>query len=49
MEAAKHNVDILALLEEKTEGNLSEEEENLIERLLYDLRMAYMQEKKDKN
>ena len=49
MEAAKHNVEILALLAEKTEGNLNAEEENLLERLLYDLRTAYVQEKKDKN
>lgn len=45
MEAAKHNVEILALLKEKTEGNLNAEEQNLIERLLYDLRMAYVQER----
>lgn len=48
MEAAKHNVDILQLLQQKTEGNLETEEENLLERLLYDLRMAYVEERDQK-
>ncbi|MGM0555293.1 MAG: DUF1844 domain-containing protein [Myxococcota bacterium] len=48
MEAAKHNVEILTLLQEKTEGNLSAEEQNLIQRLLYDLRVAYVEERDKK-
>lgn len=39
---AKHSIDMLALLEEKTQGNLSGEEERLIGQLLYDLRLRYV-------
>jgi hypothetical protein len=38
---ARHSIDILALLEEKTSGNLSGSEERLLSQLLYDLRMRY--------
>jgi hypothetical protein len=40
---AKQSVDIIALLKEKTKGNLTEEEEKLLEHLLYDLRMRFVQ------
>ncbi|HVV52883.1 MAG TPA: DUF1844 domain-containing protein [Polyangia bacterium] len=40
---AKHTIDILAMLEEKTRGNLSTAEEKLIESLLYDLRLRYVE------
>ncbi len=40
---AKQTIDILGILEEKTKGNLSEQEKNLMEHLLYDLRMMYLQ------
>jgi hypothetical protein len=40
---AKHTIDILAMLEEKTKGNLSPAEEKLIESLLYDLRIRYVE------
>jgi hypothetical protein len=33
------------MLQEKTEGNLSEEEENLLKNILYDLRIMYVKEK----
>jgi len=42
---AKQTIDLLALLREKTRGNLSAEEENLFDHLLYDLRMQYIKEK----
>ncbi|MBW1896237.1 MAG: DUF1844 domain-containing protein [Deltaproteobacteria bacterium] len=41
---AKHSVDILSMLEEKTRGNLTDEEEQLITNILYDLRMRYVKE-----
>ncbi len=41
--AAKHYVDVLTLLEEKTKGNLTEEENNALSLTLHDLRMAYVQ------
>jgi len=39
---AKQTIDIIALLKEKTKGNLSEEEGKLLEHLLYDLRMRFV-------
>ena len=39
---AKHVIDTLAMLKEKTQGNLSEEELKLLEGMLYDLRMAFI-------
>ena len=41
---AKHTIDILAMLEEKTRGNLSSDEEQLFKNILYDLRMRYVKE-----
>ena len=40
---AKHTIDILVMLEEKTKGNLSTAEERLMESLLYDLRLRYVE------
>jgi hypothetical protein len=42
---AKHAIDTLALLQEKTKGNLTEEEQKLLEGMLYDLRMAFIRTK----
>ena len=39
---AKHSIDTIALLKEKTEGNLSEEEQKLLESVLTDLRWRYI-------
>ena len=39
---AKHFVDTIAILEEKTKGNLSEEEESLLNETLHQLRMAFV-------
>jgi len=36
-------IEIIAMLQEKTEGNLSEPEAKLIEELLYELRMRFVQ------
>jgi hypothetical protein len=41
--AAQQMIDILALLEEKTRGNLSAEERQVLEQVLYELRMRYVQ------
>jgi hypothetical protein len=41
---AKHTIDILAMLEEKTQGNLSPDEEQLVQNILYDLRIRYVKE-----
>ena len=42
---AKQTIDILSMLEEKTAGNLSKDEENLVKSILYDLRIIYVKEK----
>jgi hypothetical protein len=39
---AKHTIDILAMLQAKTKGNLTPAEDKLIESLLYDLRLRYV-------
>ena len=43
---AKHTIDILVMLEEKTKGNLTPAEEKLIGSLLYDLRLRYVEAQK---
>jgi hypothetical protein len=40
--AASQIIDILTLLEEKTRGNLTAEERQLLELVLYDLRLRYV-------
>ena len=39
---AKFLIDTLGMLKEKTKGNLSVEETNLLENILYELRMQYL-------
>jgi Domain of unknown function (DUF1844) len=41
--AAKHVIDILGILKDKTRGNLEQAEERLLEAVLYDLRMKYVE------
>ena len=41
---AKQTIDILSMLEEKTAGNLTSEEENLLKSILYELRIIYVKE-----
>ena len=40
--AAQQSIDLLGLLEQKTQGNLSEDEKKTLEAVLYDLRMRYL-------
>ena len=46
LKAARHTVDILTLLQEKTKGNLTQDENQLLESVLYELRMKYMAKRK---
>jgi len=39
---ARQTIDLIALLAEKTKGNLTGEEERLMEQTLYDLRSRYV-------
>ena len=41
---ARQSVDLLTMLQDKTRGNLTAEEQKLLENLLYDLRMKYVAE-----
>ena len=42
LEAAKHVIDILGILQEKTRNNLDAGEDTLLASVLYDLRMRYV-------
>lgn len=43
--AVKQTIDILDMLNEKTKGNLDQNEDNLIKGVLYELKMRYVKEK----
>jgi hypothetical protein len=43
---ARQNIDIITLLKEKTKGNLTREEEALLDSILYELRMVFVQAQK---
>ena len=39
---AKHSIDIIAMLKDKTKGNLTEEEQKFLDNILADLRLRYV-------
>jgi hypothetical protein len=39
---AKQTIDMLAMLEKKTKGNLTDDEEKILTNILYELRMQYV-------
>lgn len=43
---AKQTIDIIGMLEEKTRGNLTTDEEKMVRNMLYDLRILYVKESK---
>jgi hypothetical protein len=43
LDAARQLIDILGVLRDKTRGNLDQDEKNLIEAILFDLRMKYVE------
>ncbi len=43
LEGAAQMIEILMLLEEKTRGNLSAEERQVLEQILYELRMRFVE------
>lgn len=45
LDGARVQIDLLAMLQEKTSGNLSDEEERLLRTVLYELRTAYVDTK----
>lgn len=40
---ARHHIDVLALLAEKTKGNLTDEEQKLLDSALYEMQMRFVQ------
>jgi hypothetical protein len=40
---AQQSIDLLGMLQEKTRGNLTEDEARFLENMLFDLRMLYVQ------
>ena len=46
LEEAQYLIDTIKMLQEKTKGNLTQEESTYLENLLYDLRMRYIEASK---
>ena len=42
IELARHAIDTLVVLEEKTKGNLTEEEAELLKNILYDVKLRFV-------
>ncbi|MCC6214480.1 MAG: DUF1844 domain-containing protein [Polyangiaceae bacterium] len=40
---ARHTIDLLSLLQDRTRGNLSGQEERLLDQALYDLRLRFVE------
>ena len=43
LKQASQHIDVLAMLETKTSGNLTPQEQDLLQRVLYDLRLRYVE------
>lgn len=43
LDMAKHFIDLLQVLEDKTRGNLTPDEKRLLDQVLYEMRMNYVQ------
>lgn len=43
---ARHNIEILEVLQQKTKGNLTASESHMIESILYDLRIKFVEAQK---
>ena len=43
LQLAKQTISIIEMLKDKTKGNLTQEEESLIDSVLYDVRLKYVQ------
>lgn len=46
LDAAGQVIELLAMLEQKTRGNLTAEERQLLEQVIYELRMRYVEARK---
>lgn len=45
LELVKHTIDTLALLRDKSKGNLDNDEKELLDKVLYDLKMRFVKAK----
>ena len=46
LDAARHTIDVLVMLQSKTHGNLDEEEDRLLQGLVRELKLMYVETKK---
>lgn len=46
LDLARHGIDTLTLIEQKTKGNLTTEEQEMLKNILYDLKIRFVQEAK---
>lgn len=46
LELARHAIDTLVMLEQKTKGNLSREEEEMLKNIVYDLKLRFVKARK---
>ncbi len=46
LDAASQLIDVISMLQEKTRGNLSAEERQLVDQVLYELRMRFVEARK---
>lgn len=45
LDEARLQIDLLCMIQEKTKGNLSEDEDRLLRTVLYEIRVAWVQQK----
>lgn len=45
-EAARFQIELLALLQQKSQGNLTDDEDQLLRTVLYELRVAWVEQKR---
>ncbi|MBU1343462.1 MAG: DUF1844 domain-containing protein [Proteobacteria bacterium] len=45
LDLAKHTINMIAMIEEKTRGNLTDDEKNLLKALLSEIRIAFVEAK----
>ena len=46
LDLARHGIDTLTLIQEKTKGNLGNDEEEMLKNILYDLKIRFVQSSK---
>ncbi len=46
IQLAKHNIDLLEMIKDKTRGNLSQEEEKLLDQMLFETRLRFVEASK---